>query len=232
MVIDFHSHILPGVDHGSKNLDESKKQLSLVCESGVDIIVATSHFYPHVHKLDSFIEMVDVASEKIATLKEHVQNMHVCLGAEVLVCDMLDKMPGLERLCIRGTNLLLLEMPSPGSWGRYIQSVENIMNDGYTVVLAHIDRYMANYQDGIEKLLMKGARAQINADGLDSFFAKKKLMNYIEGGAVYAIGSDLHGSDKKSYKSFLSAPKRIGAENYDMIMKRSEKLLADAESII
>lgn len=230
-MIDFHSHILPGVDHGSKNFEESKAQLSLVKESGVETIVATSHFYPHAHKLEDFLLKRESAAEKLMTLKGEYGDLRVCLGAEVLVCDMLDKMPDLERLCIRGTNLLLLEMPSTGSWGRYIQSVENILNSGYTVMLAHIDRYMSHYQEGIEKLLTLGAKAQINADSLDSFFSRKKLMPYIEGGAVYAVGSDLHGSDKKNYKAFIGIEKKIGTENFEMIQKRSAKLLKDAESI-
>ena len=230
-MIDFHSHILPGVDHGSKNLEEAKSQLSLVRESGVEAIVATSHFYPHIHNLEDFLLRVDAAVKDIETLKDKYQGLRVYLGAEVLVCEMLDKMPDLERLCIRGTNVLLLEMPSTGKWDRYIQTVENIIENGYTVVLAHIDRYLSAYEDGIRKLLRLGAKAQINADSLRSIFERKKLIPYIENGAVYAVGSDLHGANKKDYKAFVAVEKKIGAENFEAIQRRSTRLLNDANSI-
>lgn len=230
-MIDFHSHILPHVDHGSNSFDEAKAQLSLVKMSGVETIVATPHFYPHAHNIEDFLSSVNAAAERLSALKAEYQGLRVCLGAEVLVCDALDKMPSLESLCIRGTNILLLEMPSATSWSRYIQSVENILDAGYTVVLAHIDRYMPHYAEGIDKLLRLGARAQINADSLVSLFSRKKLMPYIEGGAVYAIGSDLHGADKKDYKSFVGVEKKIGTQNFEMIQKFSAELLRNAESI-
>ena len=230
-MIDFHSHILPHVDHGSKSFDESKAQLTLVKESGVETIVATPHFYPHVHKLESFLAKVDTACERLTTIKDEYQGLRVCLGAEVLVCEMLDKMPDLERLCIRGTNILLLEMPSTGNWDRYIQTVESIIENGYTVVLAHIDRYMSTYEEGIKKLLRLGAKAQINADSLKSVFERKKLVPYIENGAIYAVGSDLHGADKKDYKLFVSVEKKLGTENFEAIQRRSTRLLKDAKAI-
>ena len=232
MIIDFHSHILPGVDHGCKSSEESKKQLEVVSGSGVDMIVATSHFYPHVHKVDEFLYAVNIAKDKVAGFSEHYGDTKICLGAEVLACEMMENMEGLDRLCIRGTRCLLLEMPSSGSWSRTLmQSVENIMDDGYTVILAHIDRYVKRFSDGIDALIEKGAKTQINADSLGSFFERKKLMPYIEGGCVYALGSDFHGSDKKTYKVFTDAKKNIGAENYERVMRKAEKLLADAEII-
>ena len=68
MIIDFHSHILPGVDHGSKSLDQTKKQLEIIGNNGVNVIVATSHFYPHVHSVSGFINAVDAALEKVLEL--------------------------------------------------------------------------------------------------------------------------------------------------------------------
>ncbi|MCD8379114.1 MAG: histidinol-phosphatase, partial [Lachnospiraceae bacterium] len=44
-MIDFHSHFLPGLDDGSKSVEESLEMLALSWESGVDRIVATPHFY-------------------------------------------------------------------------------------------------------------------------------------------------------------------------------------------
>ena len=231
MIIDFHSHILPEVDHGSKSSDEAKKQLELISVGGVDIVVATSHFYPHVHRVSDFLQDAERAAAKLSTFSEHLGSTKICLGAEVLLCEGINKMPDFEKLRIRGTNCMLIEMPSTGSWDHLIDTVDDIIEGGYILILAHIDRYLKHYEEQIDLLLRKGAIAQINADSLTSFFSRKRVMEYIDCGVVSAIGSDLHGADKKAYQPFISAKKNIGADNYEKIMSRSAKLLQTAEFI-
>jgi len=112
-----------------------------------------------------------------------------------------------------------------------MSTVESIMDEGYTVVLAHIDRYVKRFEEGIDTLLSMGALAQINADSLVSFFDRKKLRPYIESGRVCALGSDLHGSDPRSYKPFAELKKHIGVEHFEGIMKSSQKLLEGAKTL-
>ena len=50
-VIDFHSHILPGIDDGSKNVQMSLEMLKRASEQGVDVMLATSHFYASRHRM-------------------------------------------------------------------------------------------------------------------------------------------------------------------------------------
>ncbi len=45
MPIDFHTHILPGIDDGSRNVEMSLRMLAAQREQQVDEIVATPHFY-------------------------------------------------------------------------------------------------------------------------------------------------------------------------------------------
>ena len=44
-MIDFHSHILPGVDDGPQNMEDSLSMLRSSFLQGVDLVVSTSHFY-------------------------------------------------------------------------------------------------------------------------------------------------------------------------------------------
>ena len=109
-VVDFHAHILPGADHGSDSIETSIKQLKLAAGEGVTRIIATPHFYPHRHTLDKFLEKRAACAKVLldacdGTLPE------VKLGAEVLLCPGLDKIQGLEKLCLSGTKYLLLELP-------------------------------------------------------------------------------------------------------------------------
>lgn len=229
-VIDFHSHILPATDHGCKDLKESILQLHLMHKCNTEIIVATPHFYPHMHTVDSFIENVNNAVLNLRQADIHLP-LNIALGAEVLLCNGLDQMDGLEELCIRGTKTILLELPTERLNQAGYTTVENILSAGFTVVLAHIDRYLKNTSQDITELLSMGTYAQINASALTSHGMRKRLRPYLEDGdTVCAIGSDLHGHNEKHYKPFCKAQRLLG-ENLEKIMCRAEKLLSGAELI-
>ena len=67
------------------------------------------------------------------------------------------------------------------------------------------------------------------ASSLMPFFSKRRLMPYLNSGAVYALGSDLHGVDTDAYRDFASLEGKIGKELYSEIMGKAEGLLRGAE---
>ena len=224
-LIDFHSHILPGADHGSSGTKESLKQLEIIKRFGVDIVVATPHFYPHSANIEDFLRLVAFTAGKLADREE--PSPKICLGAEVLYCAGLHKMEGLESLCLRGTDVLLLELPM-NEWNDELLDTVERLTRKFTVVLAHIDRYIHVQEEEIYRLLNAGAFAQINGYALDSFGKRRKLASILESDRVVALGSDLHGSDKKLYQKFMDSEKRLG-DTFGAIMERSANLLASAE---
>ncbi len=225
-VIDFHSHILPRLDHGCLSSSECLRQLELMSKSGTNIAIATSHFYPEQHDVDGFIKSVDKVADKLR--ENHPTSApQIVYGAEVLLCPNLHTMQGIEKLCVRGTNVLLLELPFNGLKAVHYDTVESILDMGITVVLAHIDRYLDDCDCDIDELLDMGALAQINAYSLSSSKIRKKILNYLENtDKICAIGSDLHGVDEAKYKKFVKAKKVLG-EYYPTVMKRSYDLLKD-----
>ena len=54
-MIDFHSHILPAMDDGSKNIEESLQMLRMLQEQGVERVIATPHFYADENPPDVFL---------------------------------------------------------------------------------------------------------------------------------------------------------------------------------
>ncbi len=228
--IDFHSHILPRTDHGCKNSSESILQLSMMREAQTDIVVATPHFYPHIHNVLDFEANVDRA---IARLKQRdVEKAPlICVGAEVLLCENIDQLNGLDKLCIRGTDILLLELPLEDFNDKLFKTVEAVMENGYTVVLAHIDRYIKKEPEFIFSILEEGALAQINPYALSTFGPKKHIQRLLSSTeSIVAIGSDLHGSNKNALDDFSKLKKRLG-DHYGKIMARSNELLKNAKKI-
>ena len=114
-VIDFHSHILPKADHGCDSDSMAVSQLALLKKSGVDIVVATSHFYPHRHTVNQFKQQTARALEDILSTNA-AERPRISMGAEVLICESIDQMDGIEELCIEGTRVMLVEMPMEKTW--------------------------------------------------------------------------------------------------------------------
>lgn len=92
----------------------------------------------------------------------------ILLGAEVLICDGMDRLDGLEKLCLENTNELLLEMPF-FRWSDEIRETLYKLNDitDIQIVLAHADRYPA---DDIEELIAEEIPLQLNAECLTKPF--------------------------------------------------------------
>ncbi len=223
--VDFHAHILPHVDHGSFSTETTITQLEFALGSGVKRIVATPHFYPQVENPEDFIERRDAYYKR---LLERVpdNSPKIKLGAEVLICDNIEEMPMLDKLCISGTKVLLLELPFTDFSESYVYSVRALINKGYTVILAHADRYDPK---NIDRLLDVGAYIQLNASALSGLFIPKRVKTWLNSNKVYALGSDIHGADKKAYVSFSKAIKRLGEQAHtikeysDAIWQKAEK---------
>ena len=225
-IIDFHSHILPCADHGSDGIKTSKKQITLMKDAGVDTAVLTPHFYPNRHSVSTFITEINSAAEEL--ISKCGTHPKFCLGAEVLYCEGIEAMEDIEKLCIRGTNVLLLELPMTPEWNKTMLYEVKRLATRFTVVLAHIDRYTDLHSEELMSLMSAGVCAQVNTSSFSHKSDKNALSPFIEAGYVVALGSDLHGSSKKIYRRFRKAEGRLG-EDYVRIMKSSAELLTNAE---
>ncbi len=204
-IIDFHAHILPCADHGSDSLETSLWQLQSAQNFGVSRIIATPHFYPHRHTMETFLERRHNA---YMTLKEHIPaGMEVKLGAEAFICPNFENLPGIENLFIEGTRTLLLELPFTEFHEYFCDTVRALRKDGIEVIMAHADRYS---RDSVEKMIDAGAKIQLNAPSLLGIFKRKDVYSWIDRNLVVALGSDVHMRDQKAYRNFQSAIQKIG----------------------
>ena len=216
--VDFHAHILPKADHGSSSVETSTFQLNAAREAGVYRIIATPHFYPHRHLMEDFLKRRDHAYEN---LKPHIpEGMQVKLGAEVLICEGIQNIPGIERLFVEGTRTLLLELPFHRYEAYFETAVKELIEQDIDVIIAHADRYDEKV---VEKMLKAGARLQLNASSLDRFFKRRALFDWVDNGDVIAIGSDIHGKDNDAYKHFSRAISKVKTKA-EYIKAESDKI--------
>ena len=187
--LDYHSHVLPRCDHGSDSLNTSLKQVALASSVGISTVCATPHFYPHKETVDLFLKRRGKSAELLLSNLPS-GSPKVLIGAEVLICDGMERLDGITELCLEGTNELLLEMPFytwPDSvWDTLCRLYER---DDLKIIIAHADRYPA---ENIEKLIVNGVSLQLNAECLTKPLHRKRFLSWVENGSVKYLGSDIH----------------------------------------
>lgn len=193
-VIDFHSHILPGVDDGSQSLEMSREMLLRSGEAEVDLMVATPHFYGHRDTLEAFLERRGKARQTLGTILTP-DMPGVRLGAEVAFYSGLEELDGIEQLCIQGSNVLLLEMPF-APWTEYEWNVLTslTLDRNLQIVLAHFERYF-DFQtdpDVPQRLKDLFIYLQINAGTLLQWNKRGRWLDWISRGDAHLLGSDTH----------------------------------------
>ncbi len=206
MVIDFHSHILPGIDDGSRNSEMSLEMLRRMRESGVDLVIATPHFYGSRRTLEQFLER---RSESARRLLEAIENTgaredrlvpEILLGAEVAFYSGLTRENDLDRLCISGTNTLLLEMPFSVWTDFELNEVSSLCLDrGLNVVIAHLERYVSfQPKEMLQQLQRLPVYVQINAGTLLRWQGRRQWLRMFKDGEAKLLGSDAHNLTERA----------------------------------
>ena len=210
-MIDWHSHILPGMDDGSRNLAESESLLQKLSAQGVTIVAATPHFYANDEEVEAFLERRTRAMEELQTCNQW--QLQILPGAEVRYYPGICRMEQLNRLCITGSEMLLLEMPME-TWTEYTvrELVELASSRRQKLILAHVERYRKLQKEAVwERLLESGIEMQVNASIFTEWKTRHRAISMLKRGAIQFLGSDCHNTG--------SRPPRIG-EAYAIIEKK------------
>lgn len=228
-MIDWHSHILPEMDDGSHNLAESISMVNMLASQGIDVVIATPHFYANDETVDSFLNRRESAYE---LLKNELPegSPQILLGAEVRYYQGISRMEGLKALRIENSKLLLLEMPM-SSWTEYMirELIELSGRSDIKIVLAHIERYLAlQSQNTWNRILESGILMQVNAGFFNSFASRQKALRLLKEGNVQFIGSDCHNTTlrpPKIGKAFEIIKRKLGEEYIQQMNEYGSALL-------
>lgn len=226
MVIDFHSHVLPKMDDGSKSVEMSLEMLSSARKMGVDTVVATPHFYGHKESVSAFLTRREHCWQRLSEAVEGKDLPKVLLGAEVAFFSGLTKVEGLDKLCANGTRTLLLEMPFAAWTGYELDAVSTLCLDrGYQVVLAHLERFVPLQRDEelLERLLSLPLWVQINAEALLPLTKRGRWIRMFQEGRAHLLGSDCHNLERRPPN--LGAGRKVLERKAGMeVMERMDEL--------
>lgn len=237
-VIDFHSHILPGIDDGSKNTEQSVAMLQMQWEQGIRRVVATPHFYPQHDRLEYFLarrkESEEALWEKIRGL-ENIPRLHI--GAEVHFFRGISDCEELPLLTIDGGRYILIEMPH-GPWTdeMYHQLERIYTKRSLCPIVAHIDRYLNGLrrENRMQRLEELPVLIQANAEFFTSRRMEKTAMRMLRDGKIHLLGSDCHNlTDRKPNLSLAleKIEKRLGTNGLEKVRECEKIVLPDEISI-
>lgn len=201
MIIDFHSHVLPGVDDGSRSVEESVAMLQMETRQGIRTVVATPHFYADQDDPDRFLKKREAAAAELTdALRTVVDAPQIKLGAEVFYFSGMSSADTLKSLTIDTKGCILIEMPQPPWSDRMYRELIQIREHLDLIpVIAHVDRYIGRLRTyGIpEKLEQLPVYVQANS----SFFLNKRsaamAMRMLQKGQIQLLGSDCHNLDAR-----------------------------------
>lgn len=221
-MIDWHSHILPEMDDGSKSVEQSLQMLRMLSEQGVSRVIATPHFYANNESVQNFLIRRKESYEKLSPhLFEGAPE--IVLGAEVAYYSGISRLPDLTKLCAEGGKCLLLEMPM-SRWTEYtVKEIEELARHGeINLVIAHIDRYQ-HFQSYAtwERLCDSGCIIQANASALLSFSTRRRMIRLMRNQSVHCIGSDCHNVTTRAPqigRAYEIMEKKLGKRFIEKIM--------------
>lgn len=200
-MIDLHSHILPAVDDGSQDWDTSLAMMAIAEEAGTKIIVATPHSHefwspkPSASPSELVPQLVKEANQRAqqAGLQIAVLPGQECMIAHDLVADLKTG----KWLTLGTSRTVLLEFPF-SMWPNFVDSmVFDLQVAGYTILLAHVERYKAVQNDPnlLLPLIERGVYTQINTTSILGRFgarAEKTAQQLLEHNLAHVIASDAH----------------------------------------
>jgi len=193
-MIDLHSHILPGIDDGALDVDDSTALARQAEADGIEAICATPHIR-HDHDV-----RIEELAGRVESLNRHLRNEGIALtvltGGEVAetAVDELGE-EELARVALGAGGWILLE-PAPGPLGESLERrVAGLAERGHRTLIAHPERHLsADMYERIEGLVAAGALVQATAD----FFLREEtaaaMAALAEAGLVHLLASDTHTS--------------------------------------
>ncbi|WP_370774196.1 tyrosine-protein phosphatase [Clostridium sp.] len=197
-MVDIHSHIINGIDDGSKSIEMTINMLKKSEESGTTDIIATPHFMRGRFEVE-YKEVIEKVEELKKIVKENNIDINIYAGQEVYYSKNLleyynDKIIG----TINNTKYMLIELPMLDfDIDEVINTIYELQIRGIVPIIAHPERYkqFIKKPSMINSLIKEGMLFQMNTGSIVGDFGKdvkKTAAKYLEHNVYSFIGSDAH----------------------------------------
>ena len=216
-MIDFHSHILPGIDDGSRSIEQTIRMLKEAKEAGFTKIISTSHYMEGYYESDE-TERIELLNE----VQKNISGIELYLGNEIYITNnMIDLIQNKQASTINNSKYVLFEFPLSAKSMNDKEVVYRLIENGFVTVIAHPERYsyVQDNPEYIEELAEMGALFQANYGSIIGMYGKKAektLKKLLKNDLIRFFGTDSHRIDQV----YTKMPK---------ILKKLHKFLSDEE---
>jgi len=210
--VDIHSHLLPGIDDGSKSLEESIQLIKKFKSFGIKNITTTPHilgaFWPNTPEIIN--EKLDLVRKEL--IHQNITDIQLNAAAEYMLDEKFMKLLYDKNLLTLKDNYILIELS-------YINPPENIFDiifdiqaNGYKPILAHPERYLFYHYkfENYKKLKDAGCYFQLNLLSLVGYYGSevnKTAIQLLKNNLIDFLGSDVHNNIHQKYMSKLGTQK-------------------------
>ena len=239
-MIDIHSHILPGLDDGSKSMEETLGMVRQLQEAGFKTLIAT----PHVMEGRDYLRPADILAS-LEQVRQRIAeagiSVEILPGAENYIFPDMAKWAGDGRLMTLGNtgNYLLLELPMLEIPHYTEQVFFELQVQGLTPVLAHPERYrgLVNEPERLLDWVKKGILFQLDLRSLDGKYGpetKWLAETMLQSDLVHFVGSDAHrvARSEFTYPEVLGNVRAIvGEEKFQTIIMSNPQYILEGKSV-
>lgn len=194
IVVDLHSHVLPGIDDGAQNIEESIELIRKMVGLGIKKIIAT----PHV-MIDYYRNTPETINNALQLLRNELAaqsiDVPVFAAAEHYLDEGFEERIDNRTLMTMGDNYVLFELSFASKPPNVIEIVQKMTVAGYKPILAHPERYNYMTMEEYANIRDWGCLLQLNTISLTGYYGnhiRQKAEQLVDAGLIDLISSDMH----------------------------------------
>ena len=236
-MIDFHSHILPGIDDGARNLEQSIQIINEAKEAGFTKIISTSHYMENYYECNEKNRKI-----LLEQVQKSIGGIELYLGNEIYITnDIVNLLKDEKASTINNTRYVLFEFPLIQTKPMNDKEViYRLVENGYVPIIAHPERYpfIQENPDYLFELEEMGALFQSNYGSIIGMYglkAKKTLKILLKNNLISFFGSDVHRPEQvynKMPKIIKKLKKIISNEEFEEFTEINLEKVLKNENII
>lgn len=196
LLVDVHSHFIPGIDDGASSMEISLELLSAMASFGYQKVITTPHVMSDYYRNTS--DIIRNGCEQVREAAHHagIDIRIECAAEYYLEADFMEKIRKKELLTF-GDGYVLFELPFLNEPPNTKEAIFEMLMAGYKPVLAHPERYVYWHHafEKYEEMCDKGVLLQLNINSLTGHYSpqvKKISERLIDLGVISFVGSDCH----------------------------------------
>lgn len=238
-MIDFHSHIIPEIDDGSRSIEETMLLIKEAQNAGFTTIISTSHYLSGQYEFDEasrkqFLDLIQMGANNLGI------DIELKLGSEIYATyDMVDLLKEHKASTINDTKYVLFELPMQSELPNLKNIIYNLLGNGYIPIIAHPERYsyVKENPNWLLEYLELGVLFQSNYASIIGMYGKeaqKTVKLLLKNDMIHFLGSDVHMAStiyKKMPEIMQELKKILERDKLKKLTKINAQLVLENELI-